>query len=83
MDVTFENTNDNDAEQDFYLVLTDWTEDGMKTKMVMKNPLEASNGKNRDGVQVKLKNPNLFISKETGMPLSKENSNLPASEMPR
>ena len=50
MDVTFENTNDNDAEQDFYLVLTDWTEDGMKTKMVMKNPLEASNGKNRDGV---------------------------------
>jgi len=44
------------------LVLTDWTEDGMKTKMVMKNPLEASNGASKDGVQVRLKNPNLFIS---------------------
>jgi hypothetical protein len=83
MDVQFQKTNDGDAENSYYLVLTDWTEDGMKTKMVMSNPLEASNGANRDGVQVKLKNPNLFISQATGKPLSKEKSNLPSSEMPR
>jgi hypothetical protein len=55
----------------------------MKIKMDMSDPLSASNGANKDGIQVKLKNPNLFISQATGMPLSKENSNLPSSEMPR
>jgi hypothetical protein len=65
------------------LVLEDWTEDGMKIKMNMSDPLAASNGANRDGIQVKLKNPNLFISSSTGKPLSKEKSNLPSSEMPR
>lgn len=65
------------------MVLEDWTEDGMKIKMNMSDPLAASNGANRDGIQVKLKNPNLFISSSTGKPLSKEKSNLPSSEMPR
>jgi hypothetical protein len=55
----------------------------MKIKMNMSDPLAASNGANRDGIQVKLKNPNLFISSSTGKPLSKEKSNLPSSEMPR
>jgi len=60
-----------------------WTEDGMQIHMNHANPLDVSKGSNGDGVQVSLKNTNLFISAATGMPLSNEKANLPSAEVPR
>jgi len=83
MGVSFQQTSDTDEAASFYLEMKDWTEDGMQIHMNHADPLAVSSGSNGDGVQISLKNTNLFVSQATGMPLSKEKAALPSSEVPR
>ena len=50
----------------FSLDLTDWREDGIDLLINFTNPEIVSQGKQSDKVQMIIKNPNLFISAETG-----------------
>ena len=39
---------------------------GIKLKINFTSPLSVSKGRNQDALVIKIKNPNLFISEETG-----------------
>lgn len=47
--------------------VNDWTEEGLKLKMNFTDPLAISKGRNQDALLIKIKNPALFVSKETGV----------------
>lgn len=38
--------------------------------MGFKNPLSVSNGKKRDGMKMRIKNSNMFVSEKNGLPLN-------------
>jgi hypothetical protein len=67
VDVIMAQKSDEDPEKAaFTLIVNDWTEDGMKLKMNFTNPLAISKGRNQDALLIKIKNPAMFVSKETG-----------------
>jgi hypothetical protein len=67
VDVTMAQKSDEDPEKaGFTLIVNDWTEDGLKLKMNFTNPLSISKGRNQDALLVKIKNPAMFVSKESG-----------------
>lgn len=67
VDVTMAQKSDEDPEKAaFTLKVHDWTEEGLKLKMNFTDPLAISKGRNQDALIIKIKNPALFVSKETG-----------------
>ena len=50
----------------FYLGIQDWTEAGIKLKVNFTSPLSLSKGRNQDALIIVIKNPTIFISKDTG-----------------
>ena len=50
----------------------DWTEKKLGLAIVFADPLDA--GRGHDNVMTSLRNPNMFISKETGKAITPENS---------
>ena len=50
----------------------DWTEKKLGLAIVFADPLDA--GKGHDNVMTTLRNPNMFIAKNTGTAITQENS---------
>lgn len=74
-DVTMASKGDEGSKAaEFFLNIQEWTEDGLKLKMNFTNPLSVSKGRNSDALIIKIKNPSLFVSQESGafMDLSKQ-----------
>jgi hypothetical protein len=59
---------------EYSLELDNWTEEGMGVKINFKNPLLISKGGNSDAMVSVIKNKGLFVSKESGVPISGEHS---------
>ena len=53
----------------YTLEITKWTETEFKIKMDFTDPSSVSRGETRDTVELKFKNPNMFVSKATGLPM--------------
>jgi hypothetical protein len=66
----------------FYLTLKSWTSSGMDINMNFSDPLVVSGGLNPDNIVVTIKNPDLFVSKETLMKLP-EDKTMMAVSIPR
>ena len=60
-------TDEKDLE--YYLSLTDWTESSLQVFINFTNPMAVSAGISNDAVVVKILNPNLFVSQQSGMAL--------------
>ena len=56
----------------YNLIIKDWSEQKLEFFINFTSPLSVSQGRNKDAIICKLKNPNLFVSKETGQTLSLE-----------
>ena len=56
----------------YYLDMGDWTEKKLGLAIVFADPLDA--GKGHDNVMTTLRNPNMFIAKNTGTAITQENS---------
>ena len=50
----------------------DWTEKKLGLAIVFDDPLDV--GRGRDNVMTNLRNPDMFVSKETGLPITADNS---------
>jgi len=50
----------------YFLSILDWTELDLKMYINFTEPLTISKGRNKDAIICSFKNPNLFVSKETG-----------------
>jgi hypothetical protein len=66
----------------FYLTLKSWTSSNMEINMNFSDPLAVSDGINPDNIVVTIKNPDLFISKETFQKLPGDRTMM-AIRMPR
>jgi hypothetical protein len=53
--------------------MTEWTEKRMAVKVDFQNSLSVSRGLQPDQFYLTIKDPNLFVSKETGEPMLPEN----------
>lgn len=53
----------------YSLQITQWDENNFKIKMDFLDPGQVSRGDQRDTVELKFKNPNMFVSKATGLPM--------------
>jgi len=71
-----------DDKIEYSLDLDHWTEEEMGVKINFKNPLLISKGKNNDAMVSVIKNKNLFVSKESGEPISSKHSTF-ANPVPR
>lgn len=52
--------------------MKDWTEDRVVIAINFTDPLLISRGQNRDNIEIILKNPNLFLSKDYGLPIESD-----------
>ena len=67
VDFRFVMKSDEDPEEvKYFLSITDWTELELKMFINFTEPLSISKGRNKDAIICTFKNPNLFVSKETG-----------------
>lgn len=57
---------------DYYLDMGDWTEKQLGLAIVFADPLNA--GRGMDNVMTSLRNPNMFVSKNTGDSITEKNS---------
>lgn len=57
---------------DYYLDMGDWTEKNLGLAIVFADPLNA--GRGMDNVMTSLRNPNMFIAKNTGTAITEKNS---------
>lgn len=67
--------NDGDQEPSnvkFDLLITEWTETSMNLKLDFEDPTAASTGKTLDQFYIKIKNPKLFVSLESGESMSSD-----------
>ena len=60
----------------FYLGIEDWTEQGIKLKINFTTPLSLSKGRNQDALIIKVKNPSMFVSKDTGTVMEADPGNV-------
>ena len=60
----------------FYLTLKSWTSTGMDININFSDPLQVSKGINRDNIVITIKNPDLFISKETMQKLTDDRTTM-------
>ena len=68
-DDSYEEVIDQNLRSQFYLSITEWTENYIDILTNFSFPLEVSNGKYKDRIEIKVKNPNMFISASTKLPL--------------
>jgi hypothetical protein len=73
--VTFKYVTQSDPERrpiNYYLDMGDWTEKKLGLAIVFDDPLDV--GRGRDNVMTSLRNPSMFVSKETGKAITADNS---------
>ena len=56
----------------FYLSIKEWNENFIDLDVNFTFPLEVSNGRFKDRIEVNVKNPSLFVSEASKMPLDKK-----------
>ena len=53
----------------FFVSIEDWTDRGMQLLINFTSPLVVSKGRNEDAIIIEFKDPDMFVSKETGQNL--------------
>jgi len=73
--VSFQYVTQSDPERrpiNYYLDMGDWTEKKLGLAIVFDDPLDV--GRGHDNVMTSLRNPSMFVSKSTGLPITADNS---------
>ena len=68
----FTNTDPEKRPINYYLDMGDWTESNLGLAIVFEDPLNS--GKGSDNVLTTLRNPHMFVAKNTGTSITEENS---------
>ena len=58
----------------YYITLKEWNQDQMKIQLNFKEPLKISQGFRLDQCVIKIKNPEYFVSLQSGEMIKKEHS---------
>lgn len=81
-DESNEGSLDRNLRNEFYLSIIEWNENYLDILTNFTYPLEVSNGKYKDRIEINVKNPNIFVSALSKAPLDTQFTKL-AKEIPK